>query len=113
MGAVKTLQPRKILQARLRRGFTQEDVAFHLRTRGVAASGKQVHRWERGSHAPRAAVIPALAEVLGVTIDQLYGDDDDEEEDLASVLKRAISALASHREYDLAAELQRHAEERS
>lgn len=88
--------------------MTQDDVAFRLRERGVSASAQQIRRWERGSHAPRSAVVPALADALGIAMDELYGEDD-EEEDSAVMFDRAAQALALYGEYRLAADLKRQA----
>lgn len=108
--ATMTFRPRRLAQFRATRGMTQNDVAYELRRRhGMKADQAQIARWESGQHTPRAGVIPAIADVLGVSIDQLYGDgeDDEEEADALDLVDRAIKALADHREYDLAAELQR------
>lgn len=47
-------------------GMTQQEVADRL-----AVSNKAVSRWERDECAPDISVIPALAELLGVTCDEL------------------------------------------
>lgn len=47
-------------------GFTQQEVADRLNV-----SNKAVSRWERDESAPDLSVIPALAELLGVTCDEL------------------------------------------
>lgn len=47
-------------------GYTQQEVADRL-----AVSNKAVSRWERDECAPDISVIPALAELLGVTCDEL------------------------------------------
>lgn len=47
-------------------GLTQQEVADRL-----AVSNKAVSRWERDECAPDVSVIPALAELLGVTCDEL------------------------------------------
>lgn len=47
-------------------GLTQQEVADRL-----AVSNKAVSRWERDECAPDISVIPALAELLGVTCDEL------------------------------------------
>ena len=47
-------------------GFTQQDVADRLNV-----SNKAVSRWERDECAPDISLIPALAEMLGVTCDEL------------------------------------------
>lgn len=108
---VKTFSPGKLYRLRLARGFSQDDLAYELRKRATAASAKQVSRWERGSHQPRAAVIPVLADALNVQIDELYGnggeDDDDEDEARATELRRIRSQLVLSGHDDLAADLAR------
>lgn len=104
---VTTLQPSKILRARLTAGLSQERVADYLKGRGVGASAKQIWRWEQGIHTPRASVIPILAQVLGVAMDELYGDEEDEEAALLKVTARAARELSSRGSHDLAAALQR------
>ena len=47
-------------------GMTQQEVADRLNV-----SNKAVSRWERDECAPDISVIPALAEMLGVTCDEL------------------------------------------
>ena len=47
-------------------GMTQQDVADRLNV-----SNKAVSRWERGECAPDLSLLPALAEMFGVTCDEL------------------------------------------
>ena len=47
-------------------GLTQQEVAERLNV-----SNKSVSRWERGECAPDLSLIPALAEMFGVTCDEL------------------------------------------
>lgn len=47
-------------------GLTQQEVADRLNV-----SNKAVSRWERDESAPDISLIPALAELLGVTCDEL------------------------------------------
>ena len=49
-------------------GMTQRDLAERL---GV--SDKSVSRWERDEGAPDLSLIPVLAEIFGVTCDELLG----------------------------------------
>jgi class 3 adenylate cyclase len=53
---------------RTRLGFTQNDLASALQV-----SPQAVSKWERGENAPDIAALPALSEVLGVSIDTLLG----------------------------------------
>jgi transcriptional regulator with XRE-family HTH domain len=102
MSTVRTLNPGRIYTARLRVGLVQEDVAHELRRRGFRTTAKSVSQWERGLNAPRAEVIPALADILGVSLDELYSGDADEEDasvmaaELLTVLRRLVrKAVAS------------------
>ena len=56
--------------AALRRanGMTQKELAERLNV-----SDKSVSRWERDDGAPDLALIPVIAEVFGVTCDELHG----------------------------------------
>ena len=55
-----------IAALRKSKGYTQQDVADRL-----DVSNKAVSRWERDETAPDISIIPALAELLGVTCDEL------------------------------------------
>lgn len=48
-------------------GMTQQELADRL---GV--SNKAVSRWERDENAPDLSLIPAIAEIFGVTCDELF-----------------------------------------
>ena len=58
----------KIRSLRKERGMTQKELAEKLNI-----SDKTVSRWESGVQLPEAALLPDLAEVFGVSIDELYG----------------------------------------
>ncbi len=63
-----------IKKAREKVGLTQQELANEL---GVVQS--TVAMWETQSSLPRADKLPALAKVLGCTIDELLkGEDNDE-----------------------------------
>ena len=49
-------------------GLTQQDVADRLNV-----SNKAVSRWERDETAPDISLLPAIAEVFGVSCDELIG----------------------------------------
>lgn len=79
--ATVIFRPRLLASLRGRANMTQGDLAYELRNRhGLKADQSQVAHWERGSYTPRASVIPALADVLGVTMEELYSDDEEEED---------------------------------
>lgn len=102
------IDPKRINQARLRAGMTQADVAYRLRERGHKANERSIRRWESGQHAPHANVVPDLAGVLNVPIEDLYqqngGAEDDEDEDEAA-LRRVAHQMIDRGHEDLAAEL--------
>ena len=50
------------------KGMTQEDLAFK-----IGVSGQAVSKWETGLSYPDITSIPALAEILGTTIQHLFG----------------------------------------
>jgi len=55
-------------EIRLQRGLTQTDLAEKMKvTQSVIAM------WERGATLPAASKLPELADVLGCTIDALFG----------------------------------------
>ena len=56
--------------ARLRReqGFTQEEFAAQI---GVSA--QSVSKWETGTNMPDIMLLPVIADIFGVSIDELYG----------------------------------------
>lgn len=58
----------KIKELRTERELTQEDVS-----RAMEVDRSTVAKWETGAAFPPGNKIPKLAEVLGCTIDELYG----------------------------------------
>ena len=58
----------KIKELRIAAGLSQADV---VRAMGVDQAA--VFRWENGQAMPRADKLPALADLLGCTIDALFG----------------------------------------
>ena len=55
-----------IAALRKARGLTQKELAAML-----SVSDKTVSRWETGDGTPELALIPVLAEIFGVTCDEL------------------------------------------
>lgn len=64
------MKPNLIKAARKIRGMTQAQVATQL---GIARS--TVAKWETGANYPRANILPALADLLQCSIDDLLDDD--------------------------------------
>lgn len=59
---------RNIRRLRLEQGLTQEELAERL---GV--TGQAVSKWERGESCPDIQLLPGLANLFGVTLDELVG----------------------------------------
>lgn len=91
VGAVQ-FSPRRMRKARLRRGWTQEDLA-----RETGHSLSNVGRWERGDNKPDGAAVVVIARATGHDIDFFYveGDGEDEEEE-AAMREKARELLASY-----------------
>ena len=67
-----TIFSTQLQQLRKEKGIKQETRATYL---GV--SPQAVSKWENGSY-PEGDLLPKIADYFGVSIDYLYGDDDDE-----------------------------------
>ena len=81
----------KIKELRLRDGRRQEDLALAL---GV--TNQAVSRWEKDGSYPDMEMIPAIANYFGVTIDQLFGYENDREKKVAAILARVASYDIKH-----------------
>ena len=55
---------------RLAKGLTQDDLAKLLGLSGKSA----VAQWESGATQPRSSLLPRLAEILGVTVGDLFAE---------------------------------------
>lgn len=79
----------KIKELRKRDGRKQEDLANAL---GV--TNQAVSRWEANGGYPDMEMIPAIANYFGVTIDELFGYENDREKKIDSLVKQ-ISEMNS------------------
>lgn len=84
---------KQIKKYRMAKGITQEQLG-----QLVGVTTQAVSKWERGG-TPDAELLPALAQVLSVSIDNLFGR---EEENLTSNLARQICTLPNKDAYRLA-----------
>lgn len=76
----------------LRGKRSRELVAHELRKLGHGTDAKAIWRYETGRSQPSARILPDYAAVLGVdSIDELYGDDGDEEEAALHPLARDLA----------------------
>ena len=69
---------------RSRDGKTQEELAKAL---GVTAQA--VSRWETGSCYPDTELLPAIANLFGVSIDELFGYRNDRDKKVDAILRQA------------------------
>ena len=72
----------QIAKFRKELGMTQEDLS-----KAVSISAQAVSRWECGG-APDVALLPAVADALGVTIDALFGREGGEKVDMVEAVWR-------------------------
>lgn len=73
----------KIKELRKRDGRKQEDLATAL---GV--TNQAVSRWEKDGSYPDVEMIPAIANYFGVTIDELFGYENEREKKIDSLIKQ-------------------------
>src|SRR5262245_39894661 len=90
---------KRLLEARLRRGMTQDDLA-----RAVRTSVTNISRWERSKNRPGASRVLALALTLDVGPELFFQADDEDEVDadpdrlsIDEFLARRIDALLRQR----------------
>lgn len=74
----------KIKELRRRDGRTQEALAEAL---GV--TNQAVSRWESGGSYPDMEIVPAIANYFHVSIDELFGYQNDREERIKRILEEA------------------------
>lgn len=82
----------KIKQLRLRDARRQEDLAVSL---GV--SPQAVSRWELGVSYPDMELVPAIANYFHVSIDSLFGYQNDREEKINGILENADKMIKAER----------------
>lgn len=86
----------KIRELRHRDGCTQEVLANAL---GVTAQA--VSRWESGGSYPDMEIIPSIANYFGVTIDELFGYQNDREKKIESVVAKINEMNAENNGVDI------------
>ena len=82
----------KIRELRRRDGRTQDMLAEAF---GVTAQA--VSRWESGGSYPDMEMIPAIANYFHISIDELFGYQEEREEKIKDVLERATALLTKER----------------
>jgi len=84
----------RIAELRKARGLTQEQLG-----QLVGVSAQAVSKWEKGG-APDVELLPALADRLGITIDNLFGRSEDEIEDMPRLLIRWLESFPERQRPD-------------
>lgn len=77
----------RIAALRKERGLTQEQLG-----KMVGVSSQAVGKWEKGG-GPDVELLPALSDILGVTVDALFGRTESSREDMEEVVGRYIASL--------------------
>lgn len=77
----------RLQRLRVRKGLSQADIAAHLGVSAPSISG-----WEKGRARPKNARLDALAELLGVSLDELI--DEPEPESIQTVIDRSREEIA-------------------
>ena len=84
----------QITRYRKEQNLTQEELG-----KAVGVSTQAVSRWENGG-APDVALLPAIADKLGVTIDALFGREGGERVDVLDVMSRWARGIPKERRLD-------------
>jgi len=84
----------QIARFRKAMGMTQEDLG-----RAVGISAQAVSRWECGG-APDVALLPAVADTLGVTVDALFGREGGEKINIEDAVRRWMRTVPQDRRVD-------------
>ncbi|MBQ1846682.1 MAG: helix-turn-helix transcriptional regulator [Clostridia bacterium] len=75
---------KRIRELRRRDGRTQEDLA-----EAIGVTSQAVSRWEANGGYPDMEMIPAIANYFGITIDELFGYENDRERKIDAIIKRS------------------------
>ena len=86
----------KIKELRKRDGRKQEDLAGAL---GV--SNQAVSRWEKDGSYPDMEMLPAIANYFGVTIDELFGYENDRDKKIDAIVKQIKEMNARNNGVDI------------
>lgn len=69
-------------------GFTQEQLAIKLNI-----SPQAISKWERSESMPDSAMLPSIADVLGISIDRLFNRTTASFDDVANIIRSYIDKL--------------------
>ena len=94
-----------IRRFRLENSLTQEELAGRLKV-----SPQSVSKWERGESLPDTAMLPEIADSLGVSLDRLFSRDSASFDDAGYMIKRCLGKLPDDRKFDIMRKLSYHCE---
>ncbi|MBR5500432.1 MAG: helix-turn-helix domain-containing protein [Clostridia bacterium] len=86
----------KIKALRKRDGRTQEDLA-----KALGVTNQAVSRWEKDGSYPDMEMIPAIAHYFGVTIDELFGYENDREKKIDAIVSKICELDARNNGVDV------------
>lgn len=81
----------QIAKFRKTKGLTQRELG-----EAIGVSSSAVSQWESGG-TPDISLLPALSDVLGVTIDSLFGREEARREDMAEAVGKYLSSLPAEK----------------
>lgn len=82
-----TIVGEQIMKYRKEKGMTQRELG-----EAIGVSGSAVSQWESGG-TPDISLLPALSDILGVTVDALFGRTEARREDLEETVGKYIASL--------------------
>ena len=91
----------QILKYRKAKGLTQRELG-----EAIGISGSAVSQWESGG-TPDISLLPALSDVLGVTVDALFGRCDARREDMEETVRKYIASLPEEKRVERVVSLMR------
>lgn len=91
----------QILKYRKEKGLTQRELG-----EAIGVSSSAVSQWESGG-TPDISLLPALSDVLGVTVDALFGRCDTRREDIEETVRSTIASLPEEKRLELIVSLLR------
>ncbi len=91
----------QILKFRKEKGLTQKELGEKI---GVSSSA--VSQWESGG-TPDISLLPALSDILGVTVDALFGRTEARREDMEETVRKYIASLPEEKRMERTVSLMR------
>ncbi len=91
----------QILKYRKEKGLTQRELG-----EAIGVSSSAVSQWESGG-TPDISLLPALSDILGVTVDALFGRTDTRREDLEETVRKYIASLPEEKRVERIVSLMR------